>query len=424
MKILIVLDNPKRDVDSISLLAAELKKNHDVAISFMGNLKFAIYHYNPDHVILNYLRISNEKIARLLLDLKIDFSVLDTEGGVFSKLSDGETTFTKTLVKSSTITENLKHYFCWGENVFSYLKELKIYPEASLKLTGTSRSDIYHYLKTVKKSEKAKPYVLINTSFPLINPKFSTPEKEKKMLISKFNYSVEYIESRTSFVKKVQAEYIELTIYLAKKFQNIDFVFRPHPFENENYYLTFFNQYPNIKVICEGTVANWINESILLIHFECSTALEAAMLGKQSLSLTKFKGKFPVEETYPYTKFCETFEEIAQIVLEESKQESHGEFEVDFSSIYYKVDGKSYLRIAEHFSQTQNIQSDRFSRGLKIFVSYFANSIKRYIIDYKKPQKKILKTELDNALHIAEAMTGNKINLKPVWNRMYWIVKN
>ncbi|QDK43245.1 hypothetical protein DOM21_17635 [Bacteriovorax stolpii] len=429
MKILIVLDNPKRDLDSVCLVAAELKKHHDVAISFMSNLKFAIFHYNPDHVILNYLRVSNEKVAQLLLDLKIEYSVLDTEGGLFARLSNGETSFTKTLVKNDLITKHLKYYFCWGENIFNYLKEVQVYPTEGVLLTGTPRTDIYYYLRNTQKNLVGKrPYVLVNTSFPLINPKYSTPEKEIEMLVSKFNYTNEYINERVSFVKKVQSDYIALTIFLAEKFPELDFIFRPHPFENEAYYYSYFSKYSNIKVICEGTVANWINESILLIHFECSTAIEAALLGKVSLSLSKYKDVFPLIETYPYTIFCDSFDDIASAILKEKACESVLSRDLDFADIYYKVDGKAYSRIAKAFLD-KKVTLNRpplspMKKGFFIVYTYFKNLIKKYVIDAKKPSKEILPSELESAFKIARDMTGSSITFRAIWKRLYWVVEN
>lgn len=80
---------------------------------------------------------------------------------------------------------------------------------------------------------------------------------------------------------------LDTSIRLARHFADVQFVLRPHPFENIRSY-DAFAELPNAQVIQSGTSLEWISGARLLIHQNCSTAIEASMLSVEPLSMEWF----------------------------------------------------------------------------------------------------------------------------------------
>jgi hypothetical protein len=80
---------------------------------------------------------------------------------------------------------------------------------------------------------------------------------------------------------------LDMSIKLAKHFNDVQFVLRPHPFENIHSY-DALAELPNFHVRQDGTSLEWISGARLLIHQNCSTAIEATMLKVEPLSMEWF----------------------------------------------------------------------------------------------------------------------------------------
>jgi surface carbohydrate biosynthesis protein len=360
-KIVIIVDNPLRDLPACALLAAELAKRHSVYLTPMSQASNDIFVIRPDLVLLNYLRPTNGPLVIKLIDAGIAYSILDTEGGIFMKLENSkETTYTMTLVKSPYIRANVSQVFLWGKELFDQLSERKTYPLSRMHCIGTPRMDFYHgsfedyFGPALREREKTgRPMILINTSFAGNNPKFSNREKEAAMLVKRFGYTKEFIANLLDQFDLVLKEYIKLTNYLAQAFPRVDFILRPHPFESLEIYKQELGHIPNVKIEGRDTVARWIWESKALIHYECSTALESAFAKRPTFSLSQFKDIRPVEAIRKVTDYCDSFEDMKEKLhevlagtyqLSPDLTKNLAEVEKD---IYTKVDGMAYYRISE-----------------------------------------------------------------------------
>lgn len=400
-RIVIVVDNPLRDLPACSLLALELSQEYDVYLTPVAQAPYEIFRLGADLVLLNYIRISNQPLLEKLIASNIPYSVLDTEGGVFLKIGSGtETSYTKTILKDERLRNNVQQYFVWGKTLYSQLLEGKVYPEKSLLCLGTPRTDFYHprfqpYFSTAIRDPK--PMVLVNTSFPSNNPKFSTRQAEANMLIEKFNYSAEFISELFSQLDLVMQDYVDLVKYLAPLFPQVQFVVRPHPFENLEFYQRQLSTYPNVDVNCVDAVAKWIWESKVLVHYECSTALEAGFAGRPSISLAQHRNVRPIESVALITEYAKDFEEVRKQIasvlngthqIPTNVQTHLHQIEND---IYFKVDGHSYLRIADairqwfkaprggrHFVMTQIYKTFFFFRSIAKFAT------KKYLVPPEK----------------------------------------
>lgn len=264
--------------------------------------------------------------------------------------------------------------------------------------------------------------ILINTSFAGNNPKFSNREKETQMLVSKFGYTEDYISKLLSQFDQVMHKYIELTKYLSREFPEVDFVLRPHPFESLEIYNRELSSLSNVLVDCTDTVARWILESKALVHYECSTALESAFAGRPTFSLSEFKDFRPVESIRMVTDYSSSFEEMKsqlRSVLEGNYKLSpslQANLKKVESSIYFKIDGQAYCRIADAINKW--IQNNSVSKSNFFILGYgisqiIRSAVKKAVRGYLVPQEKRLHPEdLHRVCQNLSRVLRSKINFR------------
>ena len=144
--------------------------------------------------------------------------------------------------------------------------------------------------------KKYGKFVLIATQFPRYNndgidikdnPKyFKEIYKGNKDVFSKSNVKVGLHQKR-NFI-----EYYKMYKFLNKKFPNINFLVRPHPAENLNYYreLEEKNNFNNIKVLkSNDSIIPYIISSEVLIACNCTTSVESFLLNKYSINYIPWK---------------------------------------------------------------------------------------------------------------------------------------
>ena len=87
---------------------------------------------------------------------------------------------------------------------------------------------------------------------------------------------------------------------LSNTFPEYNFVVRPHPSENINYWTTNVGTHNNVSVINDGNVINWIMASNGLISNGCATSIESTILGKPTIGYYPIKDKI-IDDPLPKT---------------------------------------------------------------------------------------------------------------------------
>jgi len=226
------------------------------------------YHQGTSELIYEKIRSKNGKIVNL-----------DEEGAVdFPKNTILKSRYSKTLFQSSN------HVFFWGENQYNLAKE-NIQDESKISITGHPRFELlknnFHMLydSEVKKlNKKYGKYILINT-----NMGFGNNLKGDQFVESNYKSRFKNISEIISFDKKKCKSFIGLVKKLSKHYGG-NIIFRPHPEENLNSYKNAFKGFNNVKVLYEGSSIDWILGCELMIHPDCSTAIESAIMGKKAIS--------------------------------------------------------------------------------------------------------------------------------------------
>lgn len=354
-----------RDLTADVLLACHLANEKcRVVLSPFNNSPFETFRFSPDYLLVNCVRKTNDVFLDRVRKSGIPFGALDTEGGVFVKMEDegGKPNFIKTLSQNEKVLNGLEDYFVWGRSLFDYLHQHGPFLSSSLRLTGTPRTDVFHPSWTGEKPERT--IVLINTSFTLVNPKYQSSKEEAESLINDFGFNrtqvYEALEKQENLIK----EFLDTIDELVQRFPEQVFVLRPHPFEGLGIYTDKFNGLKNIKVSSENTVDYWLRRLKALVHFECSTALEAALLGIPAFSLKQFRDLRPIEAVSAVTNYCESrqdlFNKIELCILDRFQHPPafHSQVHQVIESVYFSNDGLASQRITAQILKRRNLPEE------------------------------------------------------------------
>lgn len=408
----LVLDNPNRDLSTCLLIAYSLiqksKEGILVKIIQMNYLPCKIFDKLPNYILFNYIRTNNITLIREISSCGTKIGILDTEGGVFTVLpKTGKLNFFLVLEQSELAQEIVTDYYCWGYKIFNALENEKKYIN-KLRLTGTPRSDFYSS-RFDALYENDKNIILVNTSFSLINPKYSSFNTEKDMLIRKLGYDESYIDLLCEQTLQAKKRLVDDTLFLAKQLPSEKIIFRPHPFENELIYAELFKEHSNVEIRSDKTVDYWLRKAKFLIHFECSTAIEATCLNIPALSPAKMETIRPIQDANLCTTFYQNSEELLQyakkILANDvgiSKPESATEA---IQNVYFKIDGNAQSRIADQILYSLS-QTNKLSQERQLFynIKWKLKLFLKYLINIKINLKKIPK---DEVLRVSEKL--NKI---------------
>ena len=363
-----------RELDSNLLLAClAAKRGHQVFISNLSDLDTGLKMglISPGVFHTKSLTPNNKKIIKhqILKDKGFAITSIDQE----ANLSDyGYDTFAKTRYSKKSI-DQADAVFCWGQEDTESIK--KMYPQFSSKIfmTGSPRVDLWrptfkdYWSKSDKLSQK--PFLLISSNMGLTDYtswfdrlKFmkeagyverdpDTYKREFKMRSDDYKRSIALIDAIT---------------YLGNNNKNkFDIVFRPHPTENVDEWNFLLKEIPNVKVIREGAINKWVNNSFAILHSGCTTALEATVSQKPVITFDPFKPSLYLGQLANKLGYrVETFEDIlntANMLFKDNKKPTEKKF---FEKDFEKIKSKIYIDQNTLASEKMiNIWEDIFKDG-------------------------------------------------------------
>lgn len=283
--ICLIVDNPLRDLEGLVLLGRQLaSRGAKIILVPMYEQGFDVPAICPDLVLINYLRPNNSDLVKSYKRSGILIGVLDTEG-IGGKDCDQ---FAE-MVKSSGFTELVDLYCVWGQAQRAAFLEHGTVRQDVLHATGCPRFDFCAppWRAALPTPPVAPGYVLINTNFPTVNPRFSTGSLHEEESMVQAGFSRDFARQFIVDGGLAYRAMLGTAIRLAKHFGDVTFVLRPHPFENLRSYDEFAAR-PNARVLQSGTSLEWISGARCLIHQNCSTAIEATMFRVEPFSLEWF----------------------------------------------------------------------------------------------------------------------------------------
>lgn len=343
----LVVDNPLRDLDGLVLLAWQLaQRDVEAWLVPMYDQSFDVRAIGADFVLLNYIRPNNLDHFYAYKAEGIKVGVLDTEG-IAGRSADEFAGF----VGKTGGAQFADLYCVWGPTQLKALQNANVSKFDRLVLTGCPR---YDYCAKPWRDALVRPaishdFVLVNTNFALTNPKFSSGTEMELQTMLKVGFAPDVAERFMKDAKVAHEGMIQLVQKLVNHFPNEHFVLRPHPFENKDPYLGITHK-GNFEIRQEVTSVEWLNSCQALIHLNCSTALEANMLGKPALSpgwldteTIRVPGPYSVSQ-HPQSllQFIELLENV--LLAEHGSKDSLSQY---INDLYFKIDGRSADRVAD-----------------------------------------------------------------------------
>ncbi|BCS87552.1 surface carbohydrate biosynthesis protein [Pseudodesulfovibrio sediminis] len=139
-------------------------------------------------------------------------------------------------------------------------------------------------------------YILINTSFGMFNHEMGF-DYYVKMLSKMDEWKVygtpehlEQLRKRCGHQERTALAMIELANQLAEANPERHIIIRPHPAENADYYTDKTTAHQNIIVTKNGSAREWIASAGAVIHHDCTTGMEATLMGKLVLQYEPYEG--------------------------------------------------------------------------------------------------------------------------------------
>jgi surface carbohydrate biosynthesis protein len=185
----------------------------------------------------------------------------------------------------------LDAYFEWGQEPAKELKRVYQDQSEKIKITGNPRFDLLtSNLKSIYAGEKDQiqneygDFILFNTNFSVGNP----VDRERMVKSVENNQPDRDILKEEQLYSRILYTFLELILYLTSEDIDYNIVLRPHPGEDHSTYRDAFEQYDDIHVKYEGDVRSWIYASKGVIHYDCTTGVEAAIMKTPVLSYQPF----------------------------------------------------------------------------------------------------------------------------------------
>ena len=133
MKVCLIVDNPKRDLDGLVLVGWHLmKKGIDVVFVPMYEWH-EVFFIKPDLVLVNYTRLANNKLISRCKKLNIAVGVLDTEGGILQSVEDY-------FKKALSYAKDVDLYCTWGKKQYDAIINQK-FNEELMALIGKEEKE-------------------------------------------------------------------------------------------------------------------------------------------------------------------------------------------------------------------------------------------------------------------------------------------
>jgi len=153
--------------------------------------------------------------------------------------------------------------------------------------------------------------------------------------------------------------------HLAKTLPNITFIFRPHPFEGDEFYRRRMLRLPNLHVVKKGTVDGWLLRARAMIHWCSSTALEAGAAGIPVLTPGWLPFHLPTPALDAVSVRCSDLNELTQTIGAVVDDTYHVPSEVaqalkqSIEGTFYRCDGRSHERVAEAILECLAVREKR-----------------------------------------------------------------
>lgn len=281
-----IVDHPKRDLPSaVSFARALVERGCDAYLIPLYDQAVDVPLLPLDGIVVNFARPANLDLVLGYRDAGLPVYVLDTEGGNQTEAGTNTPERLAALLDERGFSDCLSGYFFWGPRLRDAFVENCLMQSEALVATGCPRFDYLSQRWREVLTYPSSDYVLVNANYPLVNPRFVTSEAREREAAVDAGWDSAYMASLVDDMMGVFQAFKATVAQLARDLPTVQFIVRPHPFENKLVYEQAFATLPNVKVDGEGPVLNVLAQARCLVHLNCATAVEATMLERLPVSI-------------------------------------------------------------------------------------------------------------------------------------------
>jgi surface carbohydrate biosynthesis protein len=187
------------------------------------------------------------------------------------------------------------YFFTWGARQTQDIREIMKADDTKVVVSGNPRFDLLRpefrrlFLPAAQRIKKRYgKIVLVNTKFVSFNNGMPAARDRVAYLKSRgFIVDQEQEELLRKVIRlqeKVFAAFFSMIKRLSAEFPDYTVVVRPHPGEDDTPWIEGTKALPNVCVVYEGSVNEWLLAAELSIHNNCTTGVEAFLLGRPTIS--------------------------------------------------------------------------------------------------------------------------------------------
>ena len=386
--VVIFVDSKSRDLMGDALIAHHLqKRGYRCILESLEAWRACLGAWKPDFILFNHLNASHLGIfSQQLKSMGVLTGILPNEG-IFHVAGDLDYSSKKQFADA-----RCDRMLCWNKTHHDALIENQFCDDPNhIIALGVPRFDFYTApWKTLYEnkghftSERKK--ILINSNFPIAHFLDGPKEEMERFFTQWSDISDEFADYRQAVEDNHwgRTNFLNYLSQLVKE-DRYELVVRPHPRENLNFYLDWYDSLgeEEKKYVHLGHEAN-ITELILACDVEiscenCTTVLEAWIAGKPTLGLTFRKHPFFYRpENGALLPECDDPESLPHLIdktLNNPTQEDYrGGREAYMEKWVFKTDGRSSERVAEAIVEA--VENQPKEKKIKLNFSDFRRAAK------------------------------------------------
>jgi surface carbohydrate biosynthesis protein len=336
MDVLIPIETTSREIlYKVYLCHKLVLKGFNCYLGNKRNILFLLKN-NKNYIYLDkgYHKGVSDQLYKIIQQQEGYIINLDEEGAVdYPDSSTLKHRYAKALFEVSEFT------FLWGIKQYKLIENM-IPGLGKTMVTGHPRFELlkptYRYLYADEVNALKRNYgdfILINT-----NIGFGNNIKGDDFVRENYGKRFGNIQDIIEFDKHKRDAFVELVKAIIHQ-TNKSIVFRPHPEEDSQWYQQAFSGINRVIINSKGSVVHWLLAAEVMIHPDCTTAIESLLLGKKSISYLPPNSamalitRLPVEASYPFTNLQHLIDHLntGQFIVEDPNLQEHPFLEDYFS---------------------------------------------------------------------------------------------
>jgi len=273
----IPVETKVREFDGKLWLALNLVERGNTAVIGSTEMLNVLDIVKPDIHITKDIGDSGIDFYSRLRDAGISICGLNTEGGVFQSLE-------KFTHNKTEFLNYIDSYCTWGQKQANLIQQ-KYENDEGVFVTGNPRFDLLHpklrFLYENRSSSINDEY----GEYMLVNGNFSLSNAYAKNVIEKTEEIYGEIDmERRSYAHRIFYLFLESIYHLHSEFPETNIVVRPHPSERIDTYNEAFAGWERVHIEDTRDVRDWVAGASVVIHHDCTTGIESAMMGTPVVS--------------------------------------------------------------------------------------------------------------------------------------------